>query len=197
MATAIRQQHIAHARALPKKLLNFLRQNPHPAIVAQPLSTLPRSGAIETSETTSSSDPNASMTTTHDVPSTSSDPWKTYNPFLPWKNPETGRWREPKYSLRKQADLVKLARQRGIEDLLPPGKKSTVERERRTVEKGLRVKGTGVGQRVKGKMWERTIQGRLEARRQAMLDMPRMIEKWKQVSYPICSIDEEGTLMIL
>lgn len=42
------------------------------------------------------------------------------------------------------------------------------------------VKGTGEGQRVKGKAWERTLKGRLEVRRQAMLDMPGMIQEWKQ-----------------
>ncbi|KAL9096240.1 MAG: hypothetical protein Q9165_001763 [Trypethelium subeluteriae] len=182
MAAALREQHIAQARALPRRLLNFLRHNPHPVIITQPAPTLSQSEAVETAGTTSASDPNAPMTTTHEAPSINSDPWAVFNPFRPWKNPETGRWHEPVYSLRKQADLVKMARQRGLEDLLPPGKKSTADRERRTVEQGLRVKGTGAGQRVKGKLWERTIKGRLEKRRQAMLDMPRMIEKWKQVS---------------
>ncbi|KAF2237528.1 hypothetical protein EV356DRAFT_529857 [Viridothelium virens] len=183
MAVAIREQHIAQARALPRRLLNFLRHNPHPTIVAQPAPSSSQSEAVETAETTSLSDPNASMTTIHATRSVSSDPWAVFNPFRPWKNPETGRWHEPVYSLRKQADLVKMARQRGLEDLLPPGMKSTTERERRTVEQGLRVKGTGAGQKVKGKLWERTIKGRLERRRQAMLDMPRMIEKWKQLGH--------------
>jgi hypothetical protein len=43
------------------------------------------------------------------------------------------------------------------------------------------VKGTGEGQKVKGKLWERTLKGRLEMRRQAMLNMPAMIQEWKQV----------------
>jgi hypothetical protein len=30
-------------------------------------------------------------------------------------------------------------------------------------------------------MWERTLKGRLEMRRQAMLNMPSMIQEWKQV----------------
>ena len=46
------------------------------------------------------------------------------NPFVPHKNPETGRWAPPKYSLRRQADLVKAARKAGIEGLLPPGPKT-------------------------------------------------------------------------
>ncbi|KAI0296429.1 hypothetical protein BC826DRAFT_1005060 [Russula brevipes] len=34
------------------------------------------------------------------------------NPFLPHKNPTSGRWAPPKYSLRRQAQLVKHARRR-------------------------------------------------------------------------------------
>jgi hypothetical protein len=55
---------------------------------------------------------------------------------------------------------VKLARQYGVEELLPHTVKGTEERLRRRAENGLRVKGTGVGQRVKGKESERTLKGR-------------------------------------
>ncbi len=48
---------------------------------------------------------------------------------------------------------------------------------------GLRVKGTGVGQRVKGKRWERMQKGLLERRRLAMLRMPGLVRIWKQVSF--------------
>ena len=47
-----------------------------------------------------------------------------------------------------------------MEELLPWSIKGTEERLLRRVEKGLRVKGTGVGQRVKGKEAERTMKGR-------------------------------------
>lgn len=60
-------------------------------------------------------------------------------------------------------------------------KKSDVRREKRE-QFGLRVKGTGVGQKVKGKAWERTMKGRLEERRKAMIGMPEMIRQWKEVS---------------
>ncbi|WEW59499.1 54S ribosomal protein L25, mitochondrial [Emydomyces testavorans] len=102
------------------------------------------------------------------------------NPFLPYKNPETGRWRGAVVSLRRQNDLVKLARAHGVEELLPPGRKSTEYRETKVIEKGLRIKGTGVGQKVKGHRWERTMKGRLEERKKAMLEMPEMINLWKQ-----------------
>jgi large subunit ribosomal protein L25 len=55
---------------------------------------------------------------------------------------------------------VKLARQHGVEELLPHSVKSTTEKLRRREQNGLRVKGTGVGQKVKGKEWERTLKGR-------------------------------------
>jgi large subunit ribosomal protein L25 len=45
------------------------------------------------------------------------------NPFLPHKNPTSGRWAPPKYSLRRQAQLVKHARVSGTLHLLPPGPK--------------------------------------------------------------------------
>ncbi|KAF8348594.1 hypothetical protein F5887DRAFT_880103 [Amanita rubescens] len=46
------------------------------------------------------------------------------NPFVPRKNPKTGRWSEPKYSLRQQAELVKKAKTAGLLHLLPPGPKN-------------------------------------------------------------------------
>lgn len=55
---------------------------------------------------------------------------------------------------------MKLARRHGVEDLLPHTVKGTEERIRRRMENGLRVKGTGIGQRVKGKESERTLKGR-------------------------------------
>jgi len=55
---------------------------------------------------------------------------------------------------------VKLARAEGVEELLPFTVKGTAERIRKREEGGLRVKGTGVGMRVKGKESERTLKGR-------------------------------------
>lgn len=86
------------------------------------------------------------------------------------------------YGLRRQALIVKRARHHGVEELLPYSTKlSWVKTEKREAQ-GLRVKGTGVGQKVKGKEWERTQKGRLEKRRTAMLKMPEMIQQWKEVS---------------
>jgi len=59
-----------------------------------------------------------------DGASTSGTPVQLPNPFLPHKNPLTGRWAPPKYSLRQQADLVRSARTSNLSHLLPFGPKS-------------------------------------------------------------------------
>ncbi|KAJ5171717.1 hypothetical protein N7492_004310 [Penicillium capsulatum] len=105
---------------------------------------------------------------------------KVQNPFLPRKIFSTGKWMSPRYGLRQQADLVKLAIKYNVEPLLPPGRKSTEFKEARLAERGLRIKGTGIGQKVKGHKWERTMEARLEDRRKAMVEMPEMIRSWKQ-----------------
>lgn len=104
------------------------------------------------------------------------------NPFLPTKVFTTGKWMGPKYGLRIQADLVKLAKKYGVEDLLPPGRKSTAFKQQRLIEHGLRIRGTGEGQQVKGHKWERTQGARLEKRREAMENMPALIREWQSVS---------------
>jgi hypothetical protein len=48
-----------------------------------------------------------------------------------------------------------MAREHGVEDLLPETTKGTEYRLAHRVEHGLRVKGTGVGQKVKGHIHER------------------------------------------
>ncbi|KAK4202258.1 putative mitochondrial LSU ribosomal protein L25 precursor [Triangularia verruculosa] len=106
---------------------------------------------------------------------------ETPNPFLPHKHPVTGKWHDPKYSLRRQAELVKLAREHGVEELLPYTEKGTETKLAKRVEFGLRVKGTGVGERVKGHKHERTLVGKMEKRRKAMLEMPELIKEWKKV----------------
>jgi large subunit ribosomal protein L25 len=72
-----------------------------------------------------------------------------------------------------------------VEELLPWSIKKSGEREKRRVEVGLRVRGTGVGQQVKGHKTERTMEKKLEARRDAMLKMPEMIQEWRLVSIKI------------
>ncbi|KAF5134227.1 54S ribosomal protein L25, mitochondrial [Metarhizium anisopliae] len=126
------------------------------------------------------------------------------DPFRFYKHPVTGKWHDPVYSYRRQAQLVQLAREHGVEDLLPETTKGTEYRLAHRVEHGLRVKGTGVGQKVKGHIHERhmiakyvnsvktssvwasaavmlTMVFRMEERRKAMLEMPKLIKAWKRV----------------
>ena len=167
MATAI--NHIELAKTLPPKLLRFFARFPPQKFIA--------SSSTSVLSTPNSTAPIQESLAASDVPSSSYE-----NPFRNTKHPVTGNWHDPVYSLRRQADLVKLARAHGVEELLPFTTKGTEERIRKRDEFGLRVKGTGVGQKVKGKWWERNIRGRLEKRRQAMLEMPKLVQTWKQVS---------------
>jgi large subunit ribosomal protein L25 len=54
---------------------------------------------------------------------TSSPGVSVINPFLPSFNEVTGRWAPPRYSLRRQAELIKNGRLEGTLHLLPPGPK--------------------------------------------------------------------------
>lgn len=101
------------------------------------------------------------------------------NPFLPYKNPATGHWRGPTISLRRQADLFKLARQFDVEPLLPASRKSSEWKQARILDRGLRVKGTGEGQKVKGHKWERELPALLESRIAAMERMPELVREWR------------------
>ncbi|KAI9671534.1 MAG: hypothetical protein M1817_003586 [Caeruleum heppii] len=176
---AAQQKYIDLAKTLHPRLIRLFARYPSPALL-QGLPTAPPSSAqktpqpVQVAPTTSSSDPNA--TSQDIIPDQSIYP----NPFRSQKDPRTGRWHDPVFSLRRQADLVKLARAHGVEELLPYTVKGTEAKLKKREEHGLRVKGTGVGQKVKGKHWERTMKGRLEARRQAMLEMPRMVQTWKE-----------------
>lgn len=127
---ATASKNVQLALALPARLRTFLARYP-------PASILPKGADPETHKTAYQEE--------------------TPNPFLPMKHPVTGRWHDPKYSLRRQAELVKMAREHGVEELLPFTPKGTEERLRKRVELGLRVKGTGVGQKVKGHKHERQL----------------------------------------
>jgi large subunit ribosomal protein L25 len=137
------KQYVKLAESLPPQLQRFFARYPPPSIIEKPKAiTIPATTPAAASATPSA------------------DGTEVFNPFKPTKHPITGRWHDPVFSLRRQADLVKLARQHGVEELLPHSVKGTEEKLRKRIENGLRVKGTGVGQRVKGKEWERTLKAR-------------------------------------
>ena len=169
------ENYVKLAQSLPPKLLRFFARYP-PASIQRPLTTSPLAPTLNTS----SFDSKASHVET-DISVELPTPAKVSNPFKPRKHPVTGAWHGPVFSLRRQADLVKLARNHGIEELLPHTIKKTEERLKKREQHGLRVRGTGVGQKVKGKAHERTLKTRLDRRKQAMLQMPAMIQQWKEV----------------
>ncbi|KAF2737847.1 hypothetical protein EJ04DRAFT_413168, partial [Polyplosphaeria fusca] len=181
------------AKTLPPRLLRFFAKFPPSPLLQKPpvpRSRIPTAEAelpTTTTTITTPPDPNApalgSWSTDPPLdsePSAEDQEPPYHNPFLPKKNHATGRWYGPRFGLRQQADLVKLASKHGVLELLPYTTKHPAEKERRRVERGLRVKGTGEGQKVKGKLWERTLKGRLEMRRKAMVQMPGMVQEWKQ-----------------
>lgn len=103
-----------------------------------------------------------------DKPSNITDP--NMNPFLPNKNPESGRWHGAKYSLRRLADLFKMARKLGIQDLLPPVPHRRFYEDKYYNKNWIR----GVLFQKKQK-WERELPEKLERRRKALEEMDQTI----------------------
>ncbi|KAF1971392.1 hypothetical protein BU23DRAFT_555929 [Bimuria novae-zelandiae CBS 107.79] len=184
------QRHLPLATSLPARLIRFFEKYPPPALLKVSAPAHPSPAADPSTPAPDATPSDSPVAHSEIVPSTFSAPRNAPpeaqaglpypNPFLPRKNHTTGRWYGPTYGLRKQASLVKLAKQHDVLDLLPWTIKKPGEKEKRRIQNGLQVKGTGEGQKVKGKLWERTLKGRLEMRRKAMLEMPALIQEWKQ-----------------
>ncbi|CCX05079.1 hypothetical protein FPQ18DRAFT_357513 [Pyronema domesticum] len=96
------------------------------------------------------------------------------NPFKPTVHTVTGKWHNPVFSYRRQAELCKMARKWGVEELLPHSKKRSDIREEQ------RLKRVAKGIHVKGTKEERTLKARLQMRMKAMENMPKLIEEWKR-----------------
>ena len=173
---AATETYVKLAQSLPPRLIRFFTRYPPASVQRSSIAT-----TLTTSLSTSSSDPSTDQVE-NTISTEPPKPARTLNPFKPRKHPVTGSWHGPVFSLRQQADLVKLARNHGVEELLPHTVKKTEERLKRREQHGLRVRGTGEGQKVKGKAQERTLKARLDRRKQAMLQMPAMIQQWKEVS---------------
>ena len=103
-----------------------------------------------------------------------------HNPFLPKRIYEKGPWNPPLIGLRRQAELFKLAKKHGVEALLPASRKSTEFQQDRLLNRGLRVRGTGVGQKVKGHKWERQYEEKMEERYKAIVNMPALVREWQR-----------------
>ena len=149
---ATREHYLKLAQSLPPRLIRFFQRYP-PPVIRPLIGSAPNPPSPAPAGATDDSPPSAEVETA---------PARDYpNPFRAQRHAITRRWHEPIFSLRRQADLVKLARKHGVEELLPYTLKGTAERRRRREEGGLRVKGTGQGQKVKGKAWERSMKSRL------------------------------------
>ena len=175
-----RHARIQLAQQLPPILKRFFQRYPPAPLSAA--ASLPTASAQSTESDAPSQAPSAAPTDAS-APRPHAPSWDPAppSPFQAWKHPITGVWQGPAYSLRRQAELVKAARASGVEELLPFTVKGSGVRAMKRFEQGLRVRGTGVGQRVKGHWDERTLQQKLEIRRKAMLRMPRLIMKWREV----------------
>ena len=176
MATAsVRQARIQLAQQLPPILQRFFTRYPPGLANAAP--ALPLNASTPSQEPSEA--PSAAATPSNAT--IDSEP-RPPTPFQVWKHPITGLWQEPVYSLRRQAQLCKIAREHGVEELLPYSVKKSGVRALRRFEEGLRVRGTGVGQKVKGHLDERLLRKKVALRRRAMVRMPRLIMKWREVS---------------
>ena len=182
MASATSQRYIELAKALHPRLQRFFakypptqilptqtrantaaaagewtpRERARPPITLDATTTTTTTAEAEGAASQSGGDSASATAATISPDNPTANPTPT-NPFLPFKHPVTGKWQDPVYSLRRQAELVKLAREEGVEELLPFTNKGTEERIRHRVRYGLRVRGTGVGQKVKGHLYERML----------------------------------------
>ncbi len=179
---AAREQYIQLARALPTQLQRFFARYPPASILGRSATATP-SPATTSGASTSSGPTTIENTSPPSVegyaygdgeggslaaaqqapqPATAHTAYQAEraDPFGWLKHPVTGRWLGPVYSARRQAQSFQLARRHGVEELLPPSDRSPAARLERRVALGLRVKGTGVGQRVKGHAHERGMEAK-------------------------------------
>ena len=194
---ALPQKAIANridiAQKLPTRLLTFFARYPPQSYSTRFTASTPDNPAKPNPLPDSAP---TSLTEALPQSDTAPSPNLFRNPFAPWQNPFTKRWRGPAIGLRRQAELYRIAENCGVEELLPPSIKSREYRLLRAEEKGNRVKGTGVGQKVKGHKWERTMKGKLEERRTAMMEMPELVRTWKEVSLYLPLTRRDGLLTI-
>lgn len=106
-------------------------------------------------------------------------PIKT-NPFMPWKNPRTGLWHGAHYSLRRQAELFKLAKQYNVLPLMPLSPKHPDVKAQKLQRRHGPMRRNAAGElTVKGHKWERELEKKTEKRAQAMIGMPALIKQWR------------------
>ena len=99
------------------------------------------------------------------------------NPFKPSRDPRTGKFHAPRYSLRRQADLIKLALRYGVAELLPPSEKMNklLYGKKRPMIGTIRPKGT---------YEERTRGTYVEKKQKALEESLRIVAMRKMVWIP-------------
>jgi large subunit ribosomal protein L25 len=97
------------------------------------------------------------------------------NPFKPSRDPRTGKFHAPRYSLRRQADIIKLALRFGVADLLPPSAKmhKLLNGKTRPMAGTLRPKGT---------LEERNRKSYVEKKQKSLEESLRVVAMRKVVS---------------
>lgn len=99
------------------------------------------------------------------------------NPFLANKHPVTGRYHEPKYSLRRSSDLYKMAYLYGVQNMLPPMKKKFFEEkyENKKMMKGVLL--------PKGHKHELQREGKIAKMQEAIKNADKFIIDAKGAKY--------------
>lgn len=118
-------------------------------------------------------------------PPVSSESWaktgeERFNPFLPYRNEFSGRWNDPKYSNRRQADLYKAARRLGLEQFLPTESRWNQSSEPAGIIRGSRF--------FKKTIPERTLLSRERRVEEALKNMDARIHGMKLVRVILMSL---------
>jgi len=100
------------------------------------------------------------------------------NPFKPSRDPRSGRFLGPRYSLRRQADIIKLGIRFGVAELLPPSAKMS----KLFCGKKRPMAGTLHPKRT---LEERTRESYVEKKQKTLEEALRIVQMRKAVcSYP-------------
>ena len=101
------------------------------------------------------------------------------NPFKPTRDPRSGKFHAPRYSLRRQADIIKLAMRFGVAELLPPSAKmdKLLNGRKRPMAGTLKPKGS---------YEERTRRQYVERKQKSLEDSLRVVAMRKMVLSSSC-----------
>jgi Mitochondrial ribosomal protein mL59 len=99
------------------------------------------------------------------------------NPFKPSRDPRTGKFHGPRYSLRRQADIIKLAMRFGVTELLPPSTKIN----RLMYGKKRPMAGT---LKPKGSYEDRTRDTYVEKKQKNIEEALQVVAMRRMVTYP-------------